>query len=460
MKRAVILGAGISGLVAANELAKVGIETIILEKSDTVGGLCASFEYKDFIFDYGPHKLYSQIPGLMNYIKNILGDKCVIVKKRNSIRLFRDYLRFPIVIKQIPYVFGLNNLIKIFFSYLKAKIKNVLNKKPIISYEDYFVNKFGSYIYSIMFKEFAYKVWGEPKRLSEELARRRVPISSIFSMIKRKEKNKISADYFFYPQKGIGEFCNIIAQEFIKNGGRILFNTKPSKIIIEDGKVRFLEYVKNKEKRKIKIDYVISTIPINELIYLFDTIPENVRKAAKDLNYRSLMLFYIILNKDRVLKDNWIFFPEKKYIINRISEQKSFSILTAPTNKTSIIAEVTYNSNDKKFHKEKIIKNVINDLEKAGIIKREWIDEFFVKKIENIYPIYNIGFRINLNIIFDFIQDIENLYTIGRYGLFNYNNMDHCIDMSMRTAQHIISGGSREKWRELVKSFNNYRIID
>ena len=40
--------------------------------------------------------------------------------------------------------------------------------------------------------------------------------------------------------------------------------------------------------------------------------------------------------------------------------------------------------------------------------------------------------------------DSINIYTIGRYGLFNYNNMDHCIDIGIRLASYMKSGEDKE----------------
>ena len=40
MKKIVVIGAGINGLVAANYLAKNNFHVTIIEKKDTVGGAC------------------------------------------------------------------------------------------------------------------------------------------------------------------------------------------------------------------------------------------------------------------------------------------------------------------------------------------------------------------------------------------------------------------------------------
>jgi phytoene desaturase len=54
MKKAVVIGAGFSGLSAASYLAREGLDVTVLEKNATVGGRARKFESDGFLFDMGP----------------------------------------------------------------------------------------------------------------------------------------------------------------------------------------------------------------------------------------------------------------------------------------------------------------------------------------------------------------------------------------------------------------------
>ena len=54
MKKATILGAGISGLSAASFLAQSGWDVTIVEKNPTIGGRARQFSHEGFVFDMGP----------------------------------------------------------------------------------------------------------------------------------------------------------------------------------------------------------------------------------------------------------------------------------------------------------------------------------------------------------------------------------------------------------------------
>ena len=86
-KKVVIIGAGISGLSVGWKLSNNEWDVKILEKTSKIGGMAASFKKDDMILDYGPHKLYSQLPKIMPTFKEILKEECLVVNKKNSIKL-------------------------------------------------------------------------------------------------------------------------------------------------------------------------------------------------------------------------------------------------------------------------------------------------------------------------------------------------------------------------------------
>ena len=50
----VIIGAGIAGLAAAWELKNLGLQALVVERSDRAGGVIISVEVDGFVMDGGP----------------------------------------------------------------------------------------------------------------------------------------------------------------------------------------------------------------------------------------------------------------------------------------------------------------------------------------------------------------------------------------------------------------------
>jgi len=441
-KTITIIGAGITGLVSAYYLSKNN-KVIVLEKENFIGGTASSFRYKDFLLDYGPHKLYTELPGIMDEIKKIC--PLLKVKKKNSIYLNGNYYDFPLKMSQIATRMPLTAM--------KAGLEiftKQISKKPDDSYENFLINRFGKTLYNLSFRDYALKIWGSnPRELDAELARRRVAISGIFQLIKSvlfKDTEKISAEYFYYPEKGMIQLLGSLKKAIEKNGGKVLLNQEIKEIKVRNNKVEYVSY----GKKKVKPDYLISTIQLDSLSRIINPkIP-----SGEGLSYQKLNIIYFLLKKDRALNDCWIFFPENKLIFQRVSEQKAFSPNTCPKDKTAVMVETTREIN------ENLIDKIIEQLEKANILRKDEIEEHFVKTIEKAYPVYKKGFVKQLNVLVDKIESIENFYLLGRQGLFNYNNMDQCWDMAPKIEKQIEENKGREDWQKTKIYFDKYRIVD
>src|SRR5258708_6859118 len=72
-KRAIIIGAGPAGLTAAYELlTRTKIKPIVLEKSDMMGGISRTVNYKGNRIDIGGHRFFSKSDRVMDWWLNIL----------------------------------------------------------------------------------------------------------------------------------------------------------------------------------------------------------------------------------------------------------------------------------------------------------------------------------------------------------------------------------------------------
>src|SRR3954471_511911 len=95
-KKVVILGAGVTGLGAAHHLAKSGAEVHLVDKEATAGGVCRSFREGDFIFDYGPHKFYTLLDGILEELMSVMGDDLLERDKAQSLYMHGKYYDFPL----------------------------------------------------------------------------------------------------------------------------------------------------------------------------------------------------------------------------------------------------------------------------------------------------------------------------------------------------------------------------
>ena len=90
--------------------------------------------------------------------------------------------------------------------------------------------------------------------------------------------------------------------------------------------------------------------------------------------------------------------------------------------------------------KKELFKIAIKWLEKLNFIKEEEVIDIYHIKQKNVYPVYDLEYKENLDIIKNYLNKFSNLLYIGRPGRFKYNNQDHSIEMGITAAKTIIDG--------------------
>lgn len=461
-----IIGAGVAGLSAAWGLSQKGYKVTIVEKGDHLGGMSTTFKWGKYSLDLGPHKFYTIIPGVLQKMKKLLGSEFVSRPKTSKIFLFNSYLEYPIKIVNLVKKMGPVNAVNFAFDYGSAQLINYITHRQPKNSEEYLRFFYGNTAYKKVFEPLANKIWGKPKLLDASLAKTRVPAPTIFQLISgmifgTKNQPTVSADVFYYPKKGIGELSKAMLKASQKNGAKIFYQTYPTKIKIKNNRI---ESVVLSNKEILNPDYVISSTHLSHLVSLISPkIPIDIQKAANSLKHRSLILIYLAFNKKRLFKDSWMFFPESNFIFNRLSEQKAFSESMIPQNHTVLVAEITCEFGDARWNSspEKIVKKVVSDLKRANLIKSDenQLDSHLIK-VGHGYPVYSLGYEENKGKILDYLSKINGLYTIGRPGLFFYNNMDHSIDIGQQLSNHIAKNGRSDVWRQQLEEFFKSKIVD
>ena len=78
----------------------------------------------------------------------------------------------------------------------------------------------------------------------------------------------------------------------------------------------------------------------------------------------------------------------------------------------------------------------INELVKMNIINKKQIKDYHVEKVKKAYPAYFDTYK-DIEKVIKYLNDIDNLYCIGRNGQHRYNNMDHSMVTAFEAAKNI-----------------------
>jgi len=454
-KKIIILGAGPAGLSAAWKLSMANADVEVLESESQVGGLCRTIRYKEYHFDLGGHRFITQNTELAREIYSLMSDEILDRPRKSSIRLKGKYFNYPLEGKDLLKKLKITLSIKCFGDYLWTVIKNRFFPKPDNSFEDWVVNRFGRSLYSLYFGPYSAKLWGiEPTKISADWAAQRISLLNLWDVFLRllgKKKNmpKTYATKFYYPEKGIGRIPERMAEVIEEKGGKIHLNSRVKSILSNGNKIDSIIYENEGKDKKISGDYIVSTIPLPDLVKMLQpTLGSDYLEAANSLTFRALKFLNITLDKERISDNTWIYVPEEQYLFMRIQEPKNWSPDSAPDGKTSIILEIACDVGDKIWNADdrEIYERCVEDLSRLGFgdIKEKTID-YFTTSIEHAYPIYRLNYKELLRTVFSAVNSFENLICCGRQGLFRYNNMDHSIEMGLLTAEHILFGLPRDE---------------
>lgn len=469
--RVVVLGGGIGGLTAAYFLLKTGkFEVTVLEQAPFTGGLCSSFEHEGFTLDHGPHKMYSVIPGVLPQLREIMEGRLLVLPKRHRIHLRGGLLDYPLRLANVGKVLGLPTLLRLGLGYAAAFLRGIGDRSAERSYADYVVRRFGRPVYDLIFEPLADKVWGDPEGLHPDMARARIPASGGLDVLLRilrlkAESAETNAEYFYYPERGFGDFPATVHAKVIALGGKVFTNARSIVLERDDGgPVTAVRSRVGEGEIRLDCDLLVSSIPLPALGSLvFGSSDPMFEEAAKAMQFRHLVLVYLFVKKPLVLKDQWIFFPERKFTFSRLFEQKQLNPALGPADRTALCCDLTcsedswhWNASD-----EELVARCRHDLVDAGYIDEVDVYGSLVKRYRNFYPRYDHGYVERLQLISDRLRGVGNVLTTGRIGMYNYNNSDHCTDMGRFIADGLARGDSPAAvWSALEDRVKTYRIVD
>ena len=109
---------------------------------------------------------------------------------------------------------------------------------------------------------------------------------------------------------------------------------------------------------------------------------------------------------------------------------------------------------------ENLFKKSIQDLAEAGLVAAEETNEYFCRRLRNVYPVYELSYKENVQKVLGYLDTIRNFYSIGRQGGFSYVGQVDCLDIGSVTADHIQNDPDRLRWKEARRHFENYVVID
>jgi protoporphyrinogen oxidase len=457
-KKAIIIGAGPAGLTAAYELCRAGVQCAVFEKDNTVGGLARTVNYNGYHFDIGGHRFFTKVKAVEDMWHEVLGEDFLERSRLSRIYYNKKFFYYPLRASNALFGLGLWNSFLILLSYVKSQL---FPEKPEETLEQWVSNRFGKRLYNIFFKTYTEKVWGIPcKEIRAEWAAQRIKGLSLLTALTNALLNKQNSnngdviktliDAFHYPKFGPGMMWQKVTDIVQEQGSSVQLRAEVEKIHWTKNKIEALEVKINEQKELVTGSHFISSMPIRELIQKFEpAAPEEVLRAAMDLNYRDFLTVVLIIDKADVFPDNWIYIHDPDVKVGRIQNFKNWSPYMVPdTSKTCLGLEYFCFEGDGLWtmSDQELVELGKKELHISGLVCGSEVLDGTVVRMAKAYPVYDSTYRESLEIIRQFITRIDNLQLTGRNGLHKYNNQDHSMLTAMLAVKNIL-GANYDLWQ-------------
>jgi protoporphyrinogen oxidase len=469
--RVVVLGGGPTGLATALALAEGGTQVTLLERQDRVGGNAGSFQVAGVNVDFGSHRLHpASHPDVLERISSLLGDDLLVRPRHGRIRLLGRWIHFPLQ----PVDLALRMHPSFALGVASDLARKALPTRPTAGRESFATvleAGLGRTICREFYFPYARKLWGlAPDQISPAQAYRRVSAGSIGKMLRRLLPGGTGSGaantkgIFYYPRLGFGQICDALCAAARSAGADIRLSHTITGVRLSQEKATVM-FRGAADAQTLDADQVFSTIPITVLSRLLHPEPPpDVRQAAASLDFRAMLLVYLVLDTDQFTEFDAHYFPGSDIRFSRISEPKNYAAVTEPQGRTVLCAEIPCDQNDELWSMtdDALGRLVAEGLSDAGLPIRCSVTSVEVKRVPFIYPLYRHGYEGHLHTLDTWTSDLPRLLSFGRQGLYVHDNTHHAIYMGLAAARCLRDDGSidGDRWRSERRTFETHVVED
>jgi protoporphyrinogen oxidase len=410
-----ILGAGVSGISAANYLGK-NEDYLILEKTGAVGGYLKTIHQDGFTWDYSGHFFHFQSSEVKELImKNINPDEILKISKKAGV-LYKDRIvSFPFQknISELPKDEFLECLSDFYFRKSKDGYDNFLDwlygtlGESIV---EKFVKPYNEKLYAVNLLELDVNAMGRffPNITMEEMMK----------SLKIKNNDSYNSE-FIYPRKGAISYiesllCGVDAK-------KIELNTEALRIDTE----RRIVY---SNRGQIEYETIISSMPLTNLLHRCD-IKYNTSKYSSN----KVLVFNFGFDKPTALDYHWLYVPDPKISFYRVGFYNNI----LGEFKMSLYVEIGLKS-DQEIDIKLLRENVLKELKILNIVEDH-------KVISEAHVLMDPAYvHVNEFSIKDSLKKInllkqKNIFSIGRYGEWTYCSIEDNIISAKKCVDELLN---------------------
>ena len=401
-----IIGAGISGLTAANYLKK---DYLLIEKENEPGGYCRTIHRGDYVWDYAGHFFHFKTDEFRRLFHENIPEQDIISQTKRTKILYKGQL------VDYPFQTNIHQLEKQEFIDCLYDLFQRKEKPEYSDFLDMLYGKFGKSIVEKFLRPYNEKLYAcDLHQLDKDAMGRFFPyadIPQIIANMKREQDSSYNST-FLYPRNGAGSFLDVLYRRL--DATKVRLGCTLTRVDAE----RKLAYTDGGEE--ISFEYLINTAPLNHFLAMLGT------DAALELNgrlsYNKVLVFNLGFSKKSAFKEHWIYVPDKDVNYYRIG----FYDNILSTDKLSMYVEIGY-PKDAAVDTEQQLALTLENLKRCGIVTED--NSLIASSTILMDPAYVHIRRDTEAAIAEMKRSlaVSGIHTIGRYGGWTYCSIEDCM---------------------------------
>jgi UDP-galactopyranose mutase len=296
---------------------------------------------------------------------------------------------------------------------------------------------FGEGIAEHLMIPYARKIWTvEPSTMDFSWIGRRVPTPDVERIVRGALTDDVAqvgaTAHFWYTRQGGIEPLPAALGQRVKN---VCLERTAERIELPEKQVVFTD------GEVVPFEHLIYSLPLPFIPRFIAGVPPEVERACSGLRYQGIYCVNLGIDREAISDKHWIYFYEDLFPFHRLSLPANFSPDTVPSGKSSIATEVAF-SDVRPLDRDTAVEKTIEALIAAKLITPD--DTISLVHTEQIYPayvIYDLDHARNVQVIRDWLAQY-GIQTVGRFGEWQYFNMDHSMRSGKSAADRILEARS------------------
>jgi protoporphyrinogen oxidase len=412
----IVLGGGLSGL-GFNSVQP----SLIVEKSDKLGGHASSFEFNGHHFDYGAHICHSRSE---DWLRLLDLDNCS-TRERSMVANYDggSWIGYPVQ----------NNLRDLPEDSRSVAYKQITNniQADALATENYLAwcnSSYGHYLTDRYYRRFTNKYWRTPmeEMSTNWLSGRVLPV--VKELVDAGMSNQVESQAVFnsyrYPKTGgfesLFQTIKNSAENVILADGVVSIDLDNKELELESG--RCLTYAT-----------LINTIPLTELADKVVDVPQNILGAMQNLKYLNLFVAAVVF-PDRKVDE----FPDWFYVYDEdldVSRVMNMSRVSGNNEGPLVLQFETFRRNDEPSDRTSVYESMRKSIEQIiGQESHESNMSFRFSKYSYVVP--DLHTESNRKLIIDYLKS-NQIFCCGLYGTWEYMWSDKAFQSGQALAQSL-----------------------